>query len=359
MENNSIKRILIFKLCCFGDIVFLTPTISSLRNNFPNAEITLISSSWIKNLYTYIEDVDKLLLYEPPSKRDNIFIKISKALKLILLLRKNNFDLVFMGHRNSFFGLIVFLAGIKYRFGFSNTKFLNITAKFEDSINENLRYLKVLKENGFEIGSAVSKLKIPDNVYDLRRKYDITDNKKIVGVFPFGGLNPGTKMGIKKWNINKYVELSKRLSEYSDKIVILFFQGREGEEFYDIEKHNIKNLFSLSTGFEISAVCNVFVAGDTGLLHIAAAMGVETIGLFGPSDPRLLAPLNDYGNKNIYIWKGIECSPCYTPKTAIETKNKKYWNGNNFICHTGTHNCINEITVEDVYNAILNKLKLL
>ena len=63
MEIKDVKNILIFKLCCFGDIMFLTPTISALKRNFPEAKITFIASSWIANLKNYLKNVDEFIIF--------------------------------------------------------------------------------------------------------------------------------------------------------------------------------------------------------------------------------------------------------------------------------------------------------
>ena len=105
---------------------------------------------------------------------------------------------------------------------------------------------------------------------------------------------------------------------------------------------------------ELISVCNYFISGDTGPLHIAAAFGVSTLSLFGPSDPRLVAPENSDESKakHMYIWSHPECSPCYTPETAINKKHSMYWKGNNFICWTGTNECIKNISIEEVFNEL-------
>ena len=63
MEIKDVKNILIFKLCCFGDIMFLTPTISALNRNIPEAKTTLIASSWIANLGNYLKHVDEVIIF--------------------------------------------------------------------------------------------------------------------------------------------------------------------------------------------------------------------------------------------------------------------------------------------------------
>lgn len=360
IEQNKIKKILIFKLCCFGDIIFLTPTISALKKNFPDAEISLIASPWIAALKNYLKYVEDVIVFNDVFEK-NFFKKVIGTLSLIRVLRKKEFDLVFMGHRKSIFGLIVKLSGIKYRLGFSETKFLNLTEKFDPNIHETERYLNVLRVNDLRVDDNEMELIQHKNKNEIREINNIKLDKFIIGIFPFGGVNPGTEMDIKKWDIENYYSLIDLLKNNSKNYLIFLFEGKHISEKLTM-KDFAENVMIKSIDIDLISICDVFVCGDTGPLYIADALKVATVALFGPSDPRLVAPLNKSNGKNLhqYIWKKPDCSPCYTPITSIEKSNNKYWKGNRFICYTGTHECIKEITVDEVFsklNEMINKLK--
>lgn len=353
---KDVRKILVFKLCCFGDVVFITPAIKSLKLNFPDAEISLISSSWIKSLYPLIEDADRLIVYDPPPDSDNIFRKIKSAVSLIKLLRNEKFDLVFLGHRNNKFGIILRLTGIRYRLGFSETKYINVAAPFRHEINENARYLEILSANGLKTAPPVSVLKRNYNREELKNTLGLHNFENIVGLFPFGGVNPGTKMAIKRWDTGRYLELAGKLSAMRNTGVVLF-EGKENEEKFSEESKIPDNCFVKKIDFGIIPACDVFVSADTGPLHIAAALGIPTVGLFGPSDPLLVAP-RDNGGKNVFINKVLPCSPCYTPSTAIDRKNREYWKDDNFICKIGTNECMKSITTDEVYKEIISIINI-
>ena len=355
---NGVKKILVFKLCCFGDIVFITPAIKSLRLNFPDAEIVLISSSWIKNLFPLIEDTDRLIVYDPPSDTESFIGKTQSALKLVKMLRREKFDLVFLGHRNNMFGRILRLAGIKYRLGFSETKHMNITAPFRAGVHENSRYLEILSGNNLKTASPVSVLKKEADKNGLKKSQGLEKYKKIIGLFPFGGVNPGTRMTVKRWDLDKFLQLAQKISVTQDTGVVMF-EGREADEKFGSGVVIPANCEVRKIDFGVIPVCDVFVSADTGPLHIAAALGVPTVGLFGPSDPGLVAPPDESGI-HAYIRKDLPCSPCYTPSTAIDRSNRVYWKGSDFVCRLGTGECMKGISVDDVYGeikTILNKTK--
>jgi len=359
MEIKDVKNILIFKLCCFGDIMFLTPTISALKRNFPKARITLIASSWITNLSNYLKHVDEVIIFNDVFEK-NFVRKAIGAIKMIRVLKKKKFDLVFMGHRKSIFGLIVKLSRIKYRLGFNETKFLNYTTTFDESIHETKRYLNILSDNGLEIFNEGMELIQKKSKDEIKKCNKIDKNKFIIGIFPFGGINPGTEMDIKRWGIKNYLKLVKLLSEqYKDSLIFVFEGSQESEK---IKETNLPDNVSIEFEFDFISISDIFVSGDTGPLYIAAGFDVPTLSLYGPTSPELLAPLNYENSKSYHqhIWKKPKCSPCYTPVTSINKSNKKYWKGNSFICNTGTHECIKGISVEEVFNKIqemVNQLK--
>ncbi len=351
---KNVGKILVFKLCCFGDIVFITPSVKSLRKNFPDAEIVLISSSWIKPLFPFIEDADRLLIYDPPSESESFFKKTLKAFALIKLLRSEKFDIAFLGHRSNIFGMILLLSGIRRRMGFRETMFTNISADFESGIHESERYLRIFSENNMVTAEPSARLRRNCNKEELRNKIGLTGFAKTVSLFPFGGVNPGTKMPIKRWSLENYITLAAKLASDKDTAVILF-EGKERDETISPESKLPENVFVRKIDFSEIPACDVFVSADTGPLHIAAALGVPTVGLFGPSDPLLVAPQESGGH--VYIKKNLSCSPCYTPATAVDRKNKMYWRGDNFVCRIGTNECMKIIGVEEVFSALMKLLK--
>lgn len=361
IDKAEVKNILIFKLCCLGDIVLLTPVINSLKEKFPDSKITLLISSWVKDLVKYLKNIDSIIINDDLFKKKK-YEKLLGVLKLIVTLRKNSFDLVFLGHRNSLFGLIVRLAGIRYRLGFSQTKFLNYTEPFDENIHESRRYLNVLKSIDINVNEPQLQLVQIKSLDEIKKNYNIPVGKFIIGIFPFGGINPGTEMDIKRWNLENYFSLVKQITDIYPDLVMLLFEGSFA--FEKINEVNFSNnVMQFKIDIDLISVCNLYLSNDTGAMHIAAGFNIQTLSIFGPTNPKLLAPLNLEERKNLiheYIWKKPECSPCYTPQTSIDTSNEKYWRDGKFICYTGTHICMKEITVEEVYKNLfemINRLK--
>lgn len=358
IEQSQIRRILIFKLCCIGDIVMMTPSINALRKKFPDAKITIVVNSWVKDITSYLRNVDRVIISDALYEKSTIG-KINGAFGLIRELRKHSFDMVLLGHRNNVFGLITMLSGIKYRLGFCGTKFLNFCEKFREDIHESERYLSILKSIGIDETICIPELKRKFTREEILSKTGLDPQKKVIGIFPFGGINPGTDMNIKRWELEKFLELVKRFGVEHKDVSILLFEGSEKSEKI-ADKHFGDNVKVMKIGTDLISSCDVMLCNDTGAMHIAAAIGIPTLTIFGPTDPKLLAPLNPHG-KNIHriISKNLECSPCYNTSNAIDRNNGKYWQGNKFICHIRTHDCMKLITVDEVFYELSSMIKVI
>ncbi len=349
------KKILIFKLCCFGDAVFITPAIRSLRKNFPDAEIVYAHAEWIAPLMKYIPSINNTILFEDVYSKNPVK-KFLGALNFIRKVRKEKFDMVLYGHRDSRLALILKLCGIKNRYGFEGTEHLTHTAIFDENKHEVYRYLDILSANGITPSIEAPRLKRPP-VDELRKKYGLDPNKQTVGIFCKGGYNPGTKMDVKRWDPENFFELTRMINHTFPEMKVLLLEGTPEHEKFDIpgdilaEKREINN--------ELVALCNKYISIDTGSMHIAAAMGIPTLSIFGPSDPRLVAPMNYPGANGMHrtIQKNLSCGPCYTPLTAVDKTNTKHWKDGAFICATGTNACMRSITPEEVFAEFKKMMK--
>lgn len=355
---ENVKKILIVKLCCFGDIVFITPAICALRKRFPHAEITLLYSEWVKDLIPYLPYINNSINFENPFEKNKIKLLIG-GLKILRKLRKENFDLAFLGHTDNRFGLLLKLARIKYRFGFSETKHLNYTAPFNSDLKESKRYLTILENNGVTNCDDSLLLRPLKNKNELKKQNGLNENDLVIGMFPFGGINPGTDMNIKRWSLNKYIELAQRIKNKFSNVKVILFEGKLPEESIkeDRKTEFDKDIKITKINIDLISMCDIFISNDTGPLHIASGFGVNTIGIFGPSDPNLVAPESTGTIIHKNIWLNIACSPCYTPETARDKNNPKYWRDDKFICYMTDNACMRDISVEMVFEEFTDLIR--
>ncbi|MDI6803211.1 MAG: glycosyltransferase family 9 protein [Bacteroidota bacterium] len=358
MKNNDPKKILVIKLCCIGDLVFLLPALRDIKNTYPQAKLTYLCSSWIKELVEQVSYVDDVIVYDAPFLKKSFIKKIQSTIKLFFEIRSKKIDVVFIFHRNALFSLFCWLAGIKQRLGFENKLSFLLTdeVNFDSTKFEAERYLDVIAKFGIKSADEPGEFEPSELniklVNEKLFKYSLKENDSLIGIIPGGGENPGTSMSIKRWYPENYSDLCGQILANGDYKIILvgstsdkdLCEGIRGNaKFYKDRIINLAGEFSLGELPALLKRCNLVIGVDTGPAHIANAVGVKTLFLFGPSDPRLVAPKN---SKSLYIWKQVECCPCYTPDTVIQKKN---FVGNIFVCRTGTHECMKNILVDEVY----------
>lgn len=337
-------------------MVFFTPVIENLRKNYPDAKITLLAAKWLKPLVPNLKFIDEVIYYEGPYESSGL-TKALNTIKIIFKLRSKKFDLAVLGHRNNFYGLFAKLCGIKIRLGFTGTKYLTHSVDFDKYTHTTDKNLSILEPLGIPLkneGTSLQKIKSTDVI---KKENNIPAEKKIIGIFPFGGVNPGTDMDIKRWDFDNFRDVINNVSIESKNDTVIVFEGRDKNEKIPASIKFPANVLVRTIDIDLISICDVFICGDTGPLHIAAAFGISTVALFGPSDADFVKPVSHGNVEHILIWKKPWCSPCYNPVTAAQRDNPKYWQNGVFHCHTGTLECMKSISVEEV-TASINKLTL-
>lgn len=314
IEPEKIKKILIVKLYALGDCVYTMPMVPNLRHNFPNAKIYWLVQKYSRVVIEHIEGVDEILEWQGP--RD--------ALKII---QAEHFDLAFSTYRSSLAHLLLWLARIPIRIGFNwRGRGFSLThkIKFRGDILESDRYLKLIEDLGLLIKTRKRYLvvgKAEKNDVEMKvTKFGIDLKRRpLVGIFAGGGDNPQLLMPMKRWSTERFTQVVRYLVGDQKAQVVLLGNPAErplAEAVAKISKVKLLNMAGKTKLNDLVAILNLFdliIAIDTGPLHIAAALGVSTIGLFGPSNPDILA---QQSSKNIVIRKETE-KPEYVPEKVF------------------------------------------
>jgi lipopolysaccharide heptosyltransferase II len=352
--GRNMKRILIIKLCCVGDILFTTPAVRALRRGFPRARLSYLVGSWSKEVVEDNPHLDQIIVYDAPGHSPSRWKALSQSLTCVRQLRGQNFDLAVIFHRTPLSALLAMLAGIPGRAGFDCAGaggLLTQKTVFDAQKHEVDRYLSLVISLGVEPAGLFTEMQLNPReqgyASHLLRTNDVGEDDLLIGILVGGGKNPGTSMPTKRWPPAKFARLADSLTrEYEAKVVLVGGPGDEdavNQVASEMESPAI-NLVGKTTFKQLAAVlkrCRLFVGGDSGPLHIAAAVGTPTVGIFGPSDPRLVAPR---GGNHLAVWRNVPCSPCYRPDTVRSR--------NDFTkCSQGTLQCMNEICVEEVLSS--------
>jgi heptosyltransferase II len=305
-----VKKILIELPTWLGDSVMTTPAIENLVKHFNDVEITLLGSFIsIEALKNHPNVIKTYVL-------DKKFINLYKTLKDF-----EEFD-VFFSFRNSFRAkFIKFCISSKSKYQFDK-KIYNKdhqVEKYNNFINDSLK-----------INTIASRL-----VLHTKKQNKDKKNKLL-------GINPGATYGsAKRWYSKGFADVASDLSSQYDIIIL----GGPGEkdiandlEEYLIEKgvDNYQNLAATMTIKElISQITNLdlFITGDSGPMHLAAALQVPTVTIFGPTKDKVTSQwMNE---KSMIVKKNLECQPCMKR-----------------ICPLKHHNCMKLVEASDVLEAV-------
>ncbi len=325
------KKVLVIKLCCLGDVIQVMPSLKALKDN--GYEVHYLCIDFVKPLLELIPYLDKIFTLNTGS--------IISIFKTLSELNKEKYEIIINFHRDLKSFIFMFFIKSKIKAGFKwgmSSLLLSESFEFNPKIHESKRYLSIIQGLGFMVNDKAGQLIIPDKPAE---KCGISGDKK-AGIFPGGGVNPGTIMWTKRWPTENFIKLSQILIK--DGFSVYVFGGLMDRKLIDIIKKEVSEVKEIMTAgikdfvYYVSKM-DIFIAPDTGPLHIAAAAGVKTIGLFGPSCPELVAP---QGQNSVYIKGQADCSPCYIPETVHKREFLK--------CKDNI--CMKSVTVEMVYEKI-------
>ena len=304
-------KILIELPTWLGDAVMATPAIENIVNFYNDVEITLIGSFVsIEALKNHPKVVKTLVL----DKKYTSLYKISRDL--------GNFDAFFSFRSSMRSKFLKFLISAKKKYQFDKNKYQNRhqVEKYNDFVNDSL-----------SIDSTARKLQIYG--YNI-----VKSKKKILGI------NPGASYGsAKRWYPQEFAKVARELSgEYG---VIIFGGPGETDIAGDIEQalidSSVKNYKNLAGNTTITELINkiasldLFITGDSGPMHIAAAFQIPTVAIFGPTKDKETSQWMN--KKSIIVKKNLECQPCMKRT-----------------CPLKHHNCMNLIKAVDVLDVISN-----
>lgn len=321
MINNP-KKILIIKLGAIGDLLMATPVMELIRQTYPNSEITLLVGKWASEIVVNNPNLDKVAVID-----ENIFWKkrIVPLIKLFFVLKKQNYDLVYVMHWAIYFNLFVYLLGIPCRIGFDRGGeglFLNKKVHFVEGkkgvyiVNQ---YLNLITYNSQETTRQMKIYLTENEIIEARswlEQHNVSLNEKYIAISPGGGENPKAKMFIRRWPVEHYVRLIDLIREKNND-TILILGGKTDQELGEQIINGIKNKmnvlnctgkFTLRQTASLMKFCKVLVCNDSGLMHLGGAVNIPTVSIFGPTIPHDKIP---YGEIHEFLYKGLSCSPCY------------------------------------------------
>lgn len=294
-----------------------TPLLRGLKKKFPHARIEYMVGDWSREAIEGNPFLDEIIPYLNLRKGSPMEI-----LRRILELRRRKYDIVFFLEVGRAPVLVSRLIGAPIRISFDfegKGKFLlshSFSRKVSD-MHEMEAFLQLGKFIGVEVDSKNMDFPLSGSDREFAQDFlaakGISEGRLLVGMFPGGGNNPGTTMPSKRWGEENFNRLARSLIDQHNSIVIVF-GGILDRELVERLGTAIGESALLAVDLSLKELgalierCQVFITNDCGPMHVAAAVGTPTVSIWGPTDPKLLAP---FGEKHTVIQTKMDCAPCY------------------------------------------------
>lgn len=294
------------------------PALRAIRDRFPGANITLLARPWVADVYAHESFANDLILFHPSRGARDLVAKWKSSRDL----SKRGFDLAILMPNSFESAAMAVAAGIPLRAGYSRdgrglllTHAAKVPAKGSIPPHESFYYMELARQLG--IVETLPK----EIVIRLR---NVPPASSGLGG-PVVGVSPGAAFGgAKRWLPERFAESAVTVAREIRGSVAIFGTRDETdicEQVFHlisrsgIEARDFGGKTSLREFIELAAGCRVFLTNDSGSMHIASALGVPTVTVFGATDHITTGPT---GDKARIVREPVECAPCLKRECPID-----------------------------------------
>lgn len=317
-----------------GDSIFALPSLESLSNNFPKAQIWIAAKGGVKDLFASCNFVAGTV----PLPKKNGFKNLMNSAKKI---KEFHFDTGLLLPNSFSSALLFYLSKIPQRWGYQTdgrgfllTKAVALKNQ-GNSLHQVHYYLNLISGLGLQTFLPEIKLPLTEEEKSGANEYLLALNVDFQR--PLIILHPGAAYGTsKRWPVQKYAELARLLQEREKATILITGSAGEGEVAESIslllrkKPINLCGKTNLRLLVGLISQASLFISNDSGPMHIANALKVPVVAIFGPTDPRQTGPFQQPAT---VIKKEAPCWPCYYRECPFD------------------HNCMMRIEPEEVYKA--------
>lgn len=315
-----------------GDSVLSFPCLESLSKNFPQSQIWVAAKEWVKDLFACCEHIKGII----PLPVQNDLNRLRNTAKKI---REHNFDTGLLLPNSFSSALLFYLAKIPQRWGYHRegrgillTKGVTVMNQ-EEPLHQIHYYLGLIEGVGLQSYPPQLRLSIPQE--DKKRAQDFLHALNVDLKKPIIILNPGAAYGpSKRWPAQSYAQLALFFQERNATSVLIIGSAEEADLAESISSLLRKKPLNLAGKTNLRLLAgllshaSLFVSNDTGPMHIANALKIPVIALFGPTLPGQTGP---FQQPSTIIQKEVPCWPCHYRQCPFD------------------HGCMKKIEPEEVY----------
>lgn len=331
-------------MSALGDVIHTLPALATLRKTYPDAFIAWVVEEPFKDLLRNNPDLDEVIVVGLKRWRRNLNLtSLKEFVDFLRKLRRHKFDVLFDFQGLVKSGLIGFLAGVPERIGFQprdcreplnalfTTRKIPALGKNVHVVDKNLSLLKPVAT-----GNPIMKFPLQLSPEAEESAGDYFQANPELKSGPVIGIHAGVGFETKRWELNRFAELSDRIANELGCNILLTWGPGEEEQVKALSskikhRHWVAPANNLQKSMALFKSLNMLVSCDTGPVHICAAFGVPTVSIHGPTAPDYSRPREPIHEVAVHV---LPCSFCH--KRTCPTQNE----------------CMTSVTVDDVFQIV-------
>ena len=330
------RNILVIKLRYIGDVLLATPVLRALRERFPEARVAVAVNRGTEDILRGNPDLNEVLVVERGGP--------AEQWRFLREIRRRRFDCVIDLTDGDRSAILARFSGAPVRIGLNEEHrwrgllYTAVARPGPEMTHRLERDLEAVRPLGIQPKAWPLTLNTsPEDDEAAARLLNEATGGQVSRVKRLVMLQPGARYWFKAWPPERFAELAGRLAGKHGCTILIGGDAKERELAEAIRGAAGKAAVSLAgrlTLLQYAAVlkrCALFVGNDNGPMHMAAALGVPVVALFGPSNPSEWGPR---GSRTEVIYKGLDCRRCFHPT-----------------CTRGEDSCMRQITVDEVFAA--------
>ncbi len=336
----SPRNILIKEVNWLGDIIMSLPALRAVRHGFPSARLTVLAKRDLASIFDGATWIDEVIPYSVAPGMSGIADRV----RIVAEIRRRDFDLAILFPNSFESALWAAMARVPRRVGYATDArrlMLTIHARPGTAAIRSHQahyWLEMVRATvGIEGDADDFALKVHEPNAEKMRAWLASNRKRNSGKLI--ALAPGAAFGpAKEWSADHYATLIDLLADRYGAECVMLGAPAECPRCEEIAQRSrtgaIVAAGSTNAG-ELAALlslCDGFAGNDSGAMHVSAAVGRPTVGIFGSTNPLRTGPM---GASSHALWRHLDCSPCLKRT-----------------CRFGHYNCLREISAQDVANSL-------
>ena len=347
ITSQPYEKILVIKLDHLGDVITSLPAVDSIRKRFPGSNISFVASSWSKDIVENHPNIDTVYVYNSKRFARGQKSPLSERIRTLRMIFQKKYDLI-VGLRDDWLTLLcslIYMPSARADRGtvrlIMKLKRIFSFSKRDSNINHEVdTNLITVEMAGIQPIRALPCIFISEEerkaASDILSSFHIQERKYVV-------ISPGAKWQYRQWNTEKFALLADNIKNRFNLNIIISGSEEEydtAENMSKLMKEKNINIAGKTTIKQLAALIEkavLVIANDGGIGHIASALNVPVIALFGPQDPGKFGPWSD---NSIVFHKKVDCFPCSQKK-----------------CKLKNDPCIHRIETDEVFSGVKNILE--